>query len=236
MTSSVYRSPNYPTVVAALFFGVAFLAIGAALLLNWQPWLTLGGAITSQINIVPFFGWLNFNFFNDWAVRIAAALIAVYAWSQLSSKVQLRSESTIWLLFFAGILFAVSPAVISRQIEYVIGLGLWGWCQWVQLLPIMIQFLGIKGGDVGGRLNAARAIAYIAEIVACFMQFPPYDGGLTKLLSDWQRLGLPVASRWDWGQFAWAVGTIASVELTLLLMIWLGFQIRLYRVGSRTNA
>lgn len=208
------------TPIHVIFYIMAIGALSIALLLNWQPWLVLGEHIVNQIDIIPLIGWADRAIFQSVGARAASVVAILIA----ISKIKANKPWTGTIILICGVICLVSPAAFFRQLEIVVGIILWGWCQWVQLMPLFVEMAGIKKPDWIKQLRLYRVSAYVLEIFACLMLYPPYEGGVRDFLNDWGRFGAPLASKWSWVNFGWSMGTVVSVEMTLVFLVMFALQ------------
>jgi hypothetical protein len=80
----------------------------------------------------------------------------------------------------------------------ILGVILWGITQYFQILPLLVKL-------PSDRLKSYRGIAYGYEVLMCFLQFPPYKGGVSAFLDDFWRWDLELIDWWHFVLFLVAI-------------------------------
>ena len=202
-------------VTALIFWTLAIAVLGAVLLLNLQPWFALGRDYISQIDtgiLVKAADWLVGG-------KVAKVLGAVFVFFAIRCRKR-KSFLSAWLGICGAVLLLNAGTLISALGELV-GFILWSWIQVIQVAPMLVKH-SIMGGEKNWmkELRQYRAAAYLAEATACFIKYPPYaDGDMSQLLGDLSTGFYLDPSLWSWGNFFWAIATMAGGELTLHFLL-----------------
>ncbi|MFG6094360.1 hypothetical protein SPB21_03880 [Leptothoe sp. ISB3NOV94-8A] len=214
------------------FWLLATAVLGVVLLLNLQPWFALGVDYMSQIDkgiLIRFADWLIGG-------RVAKVLGLIFLFAAARSFKK-KPWLAAWLVM-CGIVLLLSANTLVSAIGELVGFVFWSWIQIIQVAPMICQY------SIAGRnrswmegLRQYRNAAYLVEAIACFIKYPPYAGGDTsRLLSDLTTGFYLDASLWNWGNFFWAIATMAAVELTLHFLLKAAVAIRVTRVMAEETA
>ena len=215
-------------ITTLVFWVLATAVMGAVLLLNLQPWFALGVDYMSQIDkgiLVRFADWLIGG-------RIAKVLGLIFLFVAVRSFKK-KPWLAAWLVMCGAVLLLSANTLVSA-IGELVGFVFWSWIQVVQVAPMICKY-SIAGQNRSWMedLRKYRTAAYLVEAIACFIKYPPYAGGDTsRLLSDLSTGFYLDASLWDWGNFFWAIATMAAVELVLHFLLKAALAIRVTRVTA----
>lgn len=94
-----------------------------------------------------------------------------------------------------------------------IGLSLWALIQYLQVLPIWRIANRLK---VSERIWWYYGIAYLLEVLVCFIYSPPYFGGVEGFLADFMVWDWDLI---DWPNAGWMLAAIGSFEVVTGLAI-----------------
>lgn len=217
MTASTKSAPQ---LLGNFFWALAIMAISIVVLLNLQPWMLLSEHLVDQIEFVPFAGWIGAAFFKTIGARIAAAILAVLGWVQISKGHQIKG---LVMIALAGLCFFTPGAVYDERITLV-GMVLWGWVQFVQIMPLLAEYVPGVSKSWQKRLKVYRVTAYGLELLACLIRFPPYERGLMAFFKNWAD-GTLAPTQWSWANFMLTMATIVSVELVVVFMLRFAIEV-----------
>lgn len=104
-----------------------------------------------------------------------------------------------------------------------LGIALWGIVNGLESLPFVIQTAYVKDkvpGWIMKDLELYRLIAYIVEVVVCFVAYPPYSGGFKAISEDFPNLDMNLM---DWNNIVTFILAILGFEICLQVAqrIWL---------------
>jgi hypothetical protein len=189
------------------------MGLGAMMLLNCQPWLELAAQIAGQIRIVPFLdsliaipylgGWIQ------WLAVNGAKILGLLLWFsvQLIEIIPMVAKDpqivAMWVERWDGKEFRVRGDGSSSD----------------QLKTIFNQF----PTEWFASLAQYRAAAYAIEFLVCFLRFPPYEGGVEAIASDFPNFDPSLIL---WWQLALFLLTMFGFEicLRLILRLWQGIR------------
>lgn len=100
-------------------------------------------------------------------------------------------------------------AFIAVNAVAVLGLILWAFTQYFQILPLLVE-------NPSQRLQSFRGFAYGYEVLVCFLQFPPYEGGASAFLDDF---GVWDVDLIDWWHLVLFLVSIVFFEVAVLTII-----------------
>ena len=227
MTSRT-RSSQASDITTIIFWVLATAVMGVVLLLNLQPWFALGADYMAQIDkgvLVKLADWLVGG-------KVAKVLGLVFIFIAIRSCKR-KPWLAAWLVM-CGLVLLLNPNTLISAIGELVGFVFWSWIQIIQVAPMVCKY-SIAGQNRSWMedLRRYRTAAYLVEGIACLIKYPPYAGGDTsRLLSDLTTGFYLNPSLWSWGNFFWAIATMAAVELTIHFLLKAAVAIRVTQVSG----
>lgn len=111
-------------------------------------------------------------------------------------------EWLIQLTFVGGWILFITVNAIA-----LLGLLLWAFTQYFQILPLMVD-------NPSKRLQTYRGLAYGYEAFICFIQYPPYQGGATTFLEDFWYWDFALIDWWNLALFLVMIGFFEIAVVT----------------------
>lgn len=192
------------------------MAIGFMMLLNAQPWLTVAEQIANGVTVIPFMDSLvKIPFLGGWIEWIAVNLSRI-----------------VGLLLWAIVqLIEVMPMIVKDP--HIVGM-------WVEHWDGQEFRLRGDGGSIDqlkktfnrfptdwfASISQYRAAAYAIEFLVCFLRFPPYQGGVEAVMTDFPTWD---AALIDWWNLVLFLLTMFGFEICLRLILRLWQGVRYFR-------
>lgn len=158
----------------------------------------------------------NFTFwFIFGGLALVAAVVNIQPWMSVGEYIAqevtiIPGQLLIQRLPIVGGWLALMFGALGR----VIGGILWGAVQLVQVAPIIGSYPWFMAGSAGKRdflidLKKYRVIAYVLEVAALFLHYPPYGEGWTDFAAD---MGVWDNYLWNWQEIGLIVITMLAFE------------------------
>lgn len=150
-------------------------------------------------------------------VVVALGLLTLQPWLSVSASLAQEIRIIPFLEFFVAIPWIGGWILaISTALGHIIGVLLWGFVQLTQIIPLLFE-LRLNGGIPQGwrdKTDFIRWIAYGIEAFVCFLQFPPYTGGIDAFMLDAPYWDIALI---DWWQLAIFLLSITAFEALVAL-------------------
>ncbi len=168
-------------------------------------------------------------------VLFVSASLNIQPWIKLGSTIAqeitiLPGQSLLEAIPFVGGWIKM----LLGSLGSLIGVLLWAWCQIVQVAPLIVNSPNVLRALPNASrewlkdLKKYRTGAYLVEVSAMFLAFPPYGNGFEDFWFDF--------GKWDWFLIDWKNAMLIIVSL-LAFEATVIFILKAYRglQGSKRN-
>lgn len=135
-----------------------------------------------------------------WMTIGFVALLNMQPWISLARHIAKEITNIPFLEFLIEIPFLGGwIELFFLNLIPVLGMVLWGITQYMQVLPAMV-------GQTTPSMTLYRWVSYVFEGIVCFLQFPPYEGGIEGIQQDFPNIDGSLIDWWTLAVFALAMG------------------------------
>ena len=202
-----------------VFWIMVIGAITIACAYNLQPWIVIGRDIAGHIDVFPGLGLLGRAFVLFKGQKLLGFVALGYGIFKFTVEADHPGQRLLgFWLGVVGLVLLGAQTKILENLGIITGVILWGWCQWVQVLPILAELIpGLS--SLKKELRRYRTVSYLLEALIMTLRFPPYAGGEWAVL--WADLSANALdpTQVNWFNFARAGGAMLIVEFTVIFLI-----------------
>jgi hypothetical protein len=136
-----------------------------------------------------------------------------------------------WIPFIGRDLAEGARALIQPNITALMGITLWAVTQSIEVTPILAHFTDWEPPVwLRNKLSLFRALSYMLELIVCFLQYPPYQGGIEAFYADMGRWDFALI---DFNNMVLFVIALFGVEASVWIALTILQALRYQGVGSR---